>query len=433
MSCIYLTADVAMSNSVEGETMQQLGTPETLQVPASLTIKRATVNSRKATLQSCVDTIKEGFRKFSGCKDQDVVKKRPPNVCNHTLQIPERKLSENLQRQLSRDLEKKYGADVERKLSKEVERKLSHCHDENQKQIVLSNLIKQVSVAEDYGTDRKISFETYLKTIPRLDPVDRTIGWIVQQPDDNTDSPVTMRHLPPRGTLIPNPKPVEVVYARTDCESSISRCESARGTPNRGTPPPMDDTQPRLDEWLQELQKRHRKAHRRKNACANLNSMLGYQLINSDSGYYNPEITADILPFLMDPATEFPTPSHKNPTPYIRGTYQAPQSSRMLPKNHNLAVPLEYACEWNNCYQRFDSAKELFSHVESDHICLLPIYHDGMENELFCQWRGCLDHERPFPVRYKLLVHIQNVHCRQSVLRSVVSMCQWVHAQSNIN
>lgn len=30
---------------------------------------------------------------------------------------------------------------------------------------------------------RKSSFEMYLSTIPKLDPVDRTVGWVMMQPD----------------------------------------------------------------------------------------------------------------------------------------------------------------------------------------------------------------------------------------------------------
>lgn len=429
--CVLKTADVVtMSSSADGETMQKITAAETLQVPTSLAIKQqAHVSTRKVTLQSYVDTIKENFRKLSGYRaDQENIKKCTP-VAGHTekepgnaVQTPERKTSESLQRQLSRDLEKKYGSAMEQRLSKEVERKLSHCHDESEKQAVLSTLIRKISVAEDH-TDRKVSFESYLRSIPRLDPVDRTIGWIVQQPDDNNDSPVTVKNLPLRGTLIPNPKPTEKFSTRTDSESSISRCESARGTPNRGTPPPIDDTQPRLDEWLQELLRCHQQTQKRKGSCSNTsNTTLGYHTANPSSTFCNPEITADILPFLMNPATEFPMPSHKNPTPHIKGAYQAPYNSRMHPRKFNLSVPLQYSCKWRNCRQRFASSKELFIHVEADHICTLPICQDGgTETELCCQWRGCLDFGKPYPARYKLLVHLQNVHCKDRHLRSAVS------------
>lgn len=421
---------VTMSSSADGETMQKI-TAETLQVPTSLAIRQQqqtnVANTRKVTLQSYVDTIKEGFRKLSGCKDQDSKRKSRDSYRCHSdresrvLQTPERRVSENLQKQLSRDLEKKYGSEVERRLSREVERKLSHCHDESEKQAVLSTLIKKISIAEDH-TDRKISFESYLRSIPRLDPVDRTIGWIVQQPDDNNDSPVIVKNLPLRGTLIPNPKPAEEFCTRTDSESSISRCESARGTPNRGTPPPLDDNQPRLDEWLQELLRCHQHTQRRRGSCTNTSNTTlgGYQMHNSDSYPCNPEITADIVPFLINPAGEFPTPACRNPNPYIRGTYQAPYNSRMHPKNINLSVPLEYSCRWRNCHQRFGSSKELFIHVESDHLCTLPICQEG-ETELYCQWRGCLDSGKSYPARYKLLVHLQNAHCKDRHLKSAVS------------
>ena len=401
---------------------------ETLQVPGSLAIRQQpSSNTRKVTLQSYVDTIKEGFRKLSGCKDQDGIKKsrdssrHQSDKGSHSVQTPERKVSESLQKQLSRDLEKRYGSVVEQRLSREVERKLSHCH-ESERQAVLSTLIKKISIGEDH-TDRKISFESYLRSIPRLDPVDRTIGWIVQQPDDNNDSPVAVKHLPLRGTLLPNPKPAEEFCARTDSESSISRCESARGTPNRGTPPQLDVNQPRLDEWLQELLQCHHQTRRRRVSCSNTsNTTLGYNMHSSDTRSCNPEITADILPFLMNPS-ELPTPACKNPNLYTRGSYQTPYNNRVYPKNINLSVPLEYSCRWRNCQQRFGSSKELFIHVESDHLRSLPICQDGATEtaELYCQWRGCFDSGKRYPARYKLLVHLQNVHCKDRHLKSAVS------------
>lgn len=423
---IYLyiaDAVITMSSSADGETMQKVSTGETLQIPSSLPIKQqANISTpRKVTLQSYVDTIKEGFRKLSGCKDHESVKKcrDQSDKESNAVQTPDRAVSESLQKQLSRDLEKRYGSALERRLSREVERKLSHCHDENEKQAVLSTLIRKISVAED-GTDGKISFESYLRSIPRLDPVDRTIGWIVQQPDDNNDSPVIVKNLPLRGTLIPNPKPTEQFCARRDSESSISRCESARGTPNRGTPPALDDNQPRLDEWLQELLQCHRQTRRRRVSCTNTsNTTLRNSL--SDGRSHNPEITADILPYLTKPAAEFPTPAHKNPIPYIRGSYQAPHNS-IMPRNLSLTMHLEYSCKWSNCYQRFASSKELFIHVESEHICTLPISQNGAtEKELYCLWRGCLDSGKPYPARYKLLVHLQNIHCKDHHLKSAVS------------
>ena len=399
---------------------QKVNTAKVLQVPSSLAVKQQAnmATSRKATLQSYVDTLKESFRKLSG---QEGVKKQRDqgDKESNAIQTPEKTICESLQKQLSRDLEKKYGSALERKLSREVERKLSHCHDENKKQVVLSTLLKKVSVAEDHA-DCKVSFESYLQSIPRLDPVDRTIGWIVQQPDDNNDSPVAIKNLPLRGTLIPNPKPTEEFCARRDSESSISRCESARGTPNRGTPPPLDNDQPRLDEWLQELLHCRQQTHRRRGSCANTShTRLGCTI---DGRSHNPEITADIVPYLVNSAAEFPTPAHKNPTPHIRGSFQAPYNSRMQPKNLNLTVRLEYSCKWSNCHQRFASSKELFIHVESEHLCTLPICQDGTtEAELYCLWRGCLDSGKLYPARYKLLVHLQNIHCKDRHMKSAVS------------
>ena len=35
---------------------------------------------------------------------------------------------------------------------------------------------------------RKNSFELYLSTIPKMDPVDRTVGWVLMQPDNHVSN-----------------------------------------------------------------------------------------------------------------------------------------------------------------------------------------------------------------------------------------------------
>ncbi len=37
---------------------------------------------------------------------------------------------------------------------------------------------------ESQKSEHKNSFELYLSSIPRLDPVDRTVGWVLMQPDN---------------------------------------------------------------------------------------------------------------------------------------------------------------------------------------------------------------------------------------------------------
>ena len=43
-------------------------------------------------------------------------------------------------------------------------------------------------------------------------------------------------------------------HDEVDCDTSISRCESERGTHGRGTPPVRDKGQPQLDELFRKLQ-----------------------------------------------------------------------------------------------------------------------------------------------------------------------------------
>ena len=42
-----------------------------------------------------------------------------------------------------------------------------------------------------------------------------------------------------------------------------------------------------------------------------------------------------------------------------------------------------------------------------------------------CRWRGCGDGVRVFPARYKLLLHVQQAHCKEKVQRANVSVGEW--------
>ena len=101
---------------------------------------------------SCVDSIKEGIRKLSGCKDEN---RKPParkiavaaGAEGHPLQ-EHRQMRATVQGGQILGVKRRRGA--------------SHA-----------------------GPDkRKSSFEMYLSSIPTLDPIDRTVGWVFMQPDD---------------------------------------------------------------------------------------------------------------------------------------------------------------------------------------------------------------------------------------------------------
>ena len=67
-------------------------------------------------------------------------------------------------------------------------------------------------------------------------------------------------NLPPRGSIIPNLFPAEgrgregVRGIESSKVTSVSQCESDRGTHGRGTPPTREEGQPRLDELFRQLQ-----------------------------------------------------------------------------------------------------------------------------------------------------------------------------------
>lgn len=68
-------------------------------------------------------------------------------------------------------------------------------------------------------------------------------------------------NLPPRGSIIPNLFPAEegrgkevVRGVESSKVTSVSQCESDRGTHGRGTPPIREEGQPRLDELFRQLQ-----------------------------------------------------------------------------------------------------------------------------------------------------------------------------------
>ena len=128
-----------------------------------------------------------------------------------------------------------------------------------------------------------------------------------------------------------------------------------------------------------------------------------------------PGITPELLPFL--PHNERRVPAvlvHKNSSFYNQG---AMPSGIKLPTQPPISS-LNYVCEWQGCRTRFLTTKELLGHVEEEHIGKLPARVSGLRrraqsNNLVCQWKGCADSCKVFMMRYKLLLHVQQVHCRE--------------------
>ena len=45
--------------------------------------------------------------------------------------------------------------------------------------------VRRKKRGEREGGGRRSCFERYLSSLPRLDPVDRTVSWVYQHPDDS--------------------------------------------------------------------------------------------------------------------------------------------------------------------------------------------------------------------------------------------------------
>ena len=77
-------------------------------------------------------------------------------------------------------------------------------------------------------------------------------------------------------------------------------------------------------------------------------------------------------------------------------------------------------CEWGQCHLRFLSARDLFSHLQEEHISRLPtsIKAQSARNMgqqlLTCEWRGCGGSGRGYLARYKLVMHIKMAHIQKS-------------------
>ncbi|CAI8036610.1 hypothetical protein GBAR_LOCUS20503 [Geodia barretti] len=117
------------------------------------------------------------------------------------------------------------------------------------------------------------SFERFLRSLPRVDAVDRTVDWVLATPDNieerepdryaNLPSQRMLRKTHKRTTHISKETEHHIIDTRSD-ESvlsgvSWSRYESERGTVGRGTPPVQREDRPRLDLLLQQI---HRQQER---------------------------------------------------------------------------------------------------------------------------------------------------------------------------
>lgn len=236
------------------------------------------------------------------------------------------------------------------------------------------------------------SFETYLRALPKLDPLDRTVGWVFHQTEETgAVRKISFSKLPPRGSVKPNPAPSDHIPDASCLDTSLSRYESERGTLGRGTPPSYDSTRPRLDELCRRLQTR---------VGASDQEAAGRDLL--------PLIAARKAPAVAGAAASL---VQKNASHWNRGVGVAP-----LPAEKGGA---RFRCEWLACGVAFASHRELYSHVEACHVPSAPFKlvdpQHGGRGDLLCRWRACPEGTRAFAARYKLLLHVQGAHCRGEV------------------
>lgn len=81
--------------------------------------------------------------------------------------------------------------------------------------------------------------------------------------------------------------------------------------------------------------------------------------------------------------------------------------------NFRLRTVTEHCCEWKACTAKFLSNKDLLRHLQEEHVSCLPLNISSefqSQRQLVCQWRNCKEN-RCYPARYKLLLHLQRLHC----------------------
>eukprot|EP00118_Oscarella_pearsei_P026399 m.309845 g.309845 ORF g.309845 m.309845 type:complete len:504 (+) comp48263_c0_seq1:211-1722(+) len=315
-----------------------------------------------------------------------------------------------------------------------------------------------------------------LKTIPYETAMERTFNWIWRE-NLTTDSAGDFEKLPARGGL-PAYFPFRDHYEDgiEEYETSISRCESDRGTHGRGSPP-LDWDQSRLQDLYTQLlirqagarvflsqNNRRVKRQGEDEDSADANQLIshvykkfGLQYIHSvkaplhglpdlvDSGrnfgrragVYQPPVMAKLAestggnldPFLSAPPPPMPE-DEAAPMASSHPAFRSPREKRTRrqtikigrtfsskkPATLNLDNP--YSCEWKKCRDTFASARDLFLHAE-EHVCSPGAWNILGEGGFRCCWRTCplAEQSKVFNARYQLLCHLQNTHCGEKIHR----------------
>lgn len=111
------------------------------------------------TLASYVDTIREGIKKISGYKD----------------------ITNNSKAHIRREVSGQHPPlETAAAVAREGRRKVGGIVIGVKRKNGIGNHV----ISDGSHAKRKTSFETFLSTLPKSDPVDRTVGWVYQQPVD---------------------------------------------------------------------------------------------------------------------------------------------------------------------------------------------------------------------------------------------------------
>ena len=322
----------------------------------------------RISFTTCVDSIREGIRKISGCEDVDKDGIIQPDLPRRKTPVINRP---------SLDLLQEHDQFYDKK---------RHCKSRSKKHQ---------------------SFEKYLANIPKIDTVKRTVKWVFSV-EPSYDKRESLAGLPMRGTILPT-RYTESREGREhvdDTVTTVTGCESARGTHSKGTPPTFDPSKPRLDELFQQLQQKQERKARQEMIMLGQQHLLSFNLLD----VYSHQVpgmplgtTPDILAFMPEEVKAQATKKQK-----IHNTSTHSQHLNYCSK---------HTCQWMGCSQQFSTENELITHVDQAHIHAYGTA-DTRAN-LTCHWKQC---NRIFLARYKLLIHVRNTHCKQTLQQSVIKV-----------
>ena len=219
------------------------------------------------------------------------------------------------------------------------------------------------------------SLDAYLSSLPKLDPVNRTLVWVLYSDEGELgeirDEELLL--LPKRGALEPRLIFTPALSRQETEVTSISRCESARGTNGRGTPPPRDEDQPRLDELFQRLQERQRKvlgghlAH-----CGNLTYLHPVKNTSRRQSLeplqVSPELTPDVIPYVAAPL-----PSQHHQHEHVDNSHADSKTRNNTNTNNQLLPPKRKVSEEDLSVNR--SKLKTLPHYRSVSDCLCTHTH----------------------------------------------------------